>query len=510
MVIVTFARPLVAVAATSLLLWTLAAGPARAEEEEERGVTYSLGANLHITLSLDAALAAFSATNTNFGIGTTSLTPDGARKGTRRWGEGFVKPQLGLLYNIGDEEGGFLYSKLSAIGATTQGDGDALNPSATANRPSKLAVEDAAFGWQSGFMFEALGDNAFDLSYGRQSFTVGDSFLIADGTQDGVRRAATYLGPRTAFDQAGILRINTSPVRADLFHLRSAVDQGLMLQQDNADTKLWGGNIEWFESSEKDRGRLQYEARKRYVGATFVNAYSADSSGGRDFSFADGGNGSHMSANRDGLRIYALRFGGTVVPTIEDFALYGEYGIQRNDRTNRRVRANAWYIQPQYTLSTLPWSPRISYRYAHFSGDGNPNDTTDKSWDQFFTATGARGIGTWSQGEIYSQWTGLGNSNLNAHQIHLRTAPIEDTLNIGVVLYRFDYDKPGQTPGVTRKGIMDEIDIYAEWSTPITGLSIVPTIGAGIPRSGLRQALGNSDANDRTFWLVEVVAAFKF
>ncbi|MSP48595.1 MAG: hypothetical protein EXQ95_04635 [Alphaproteobacteria bacterium] len=505
MLIAMLPRALTAVT-VGLLLWAVAVRPAFAEEEEARGVTYSLGANLHLTFTLDAALAGFSATNTSFGIG--SSTPEGVRKGTRRWSEGFVKPQLGLEYNLGDEEG-FLYGKFSVIGAATRGDGDALNPTGTANGPSKLAVEDLAAGWKSGFMFESLGDNAFDLSYGRQSFTVGDGFLIADGTQDGLRRAATYLGPRTAFDQAGIFRINTAPVRADLFHLRPVVKQGLMLDQDNADTKLWGGNIEWFESSHKDHGRLEYETRKRYVGATYIKVYKADSTGSRDFSFA-GGDGSNMSANRDGLQIYSLRFGGTIVPKFEDFALYGEFGIQRNNSTDRRVRASAWYIQPQYTLTTLPWPTRVSYRYAHFSGDDDPTDTTDKSWDQFFTAGGPRGIGTWSQGEIYSQWTGLGNSNLNAHQIHLRTTPIEDTLDVGVVLYRFNFDKPGQIPGVTQKGIMDEINIYAEWSTPISGLSVMPIIGLGIPRNGLRQALGNADANDRKFWLAEVVVAYKF
>jgi hypothetical protein len=121
-----------------------------------------------------------------------------------------------------------------------------------------------------------------------------------------------------------------------------------------------------------------------------------------------------------------------------------------------------------------------------------------------------RGIGTWTQGEIYKRWTGLGNSNLNVHQIHLKATPIEETLEVGVVFYRFDFDKPGQTAGVTSKGIMDEINVYAEWKTPIEGLSIAPVIGLGIPRNGLRQALGTADANDRRFWLAQIVVGFEF
>ena len=179
-----------------------------------------------------------------------------------------------------------------------------------------------------------------------------------------------------------------------------------------------------------------------------------------------------------------------------------------NDAALRRVRAEAWYIEPQYVLP-LPWSPRVSYRYAHFSGDGNPNDHTDRSWDPLFPDTGPRSIGTWTLGEIYERYSGFANSNLDAHQIHVRAKPDSSWL-FGAILYHLDFAKPAQTAGVTAKGIMDEIDIYARWTPPIDGLSIMPLAGAAKPRAGLRQALGNADSNDRTFWLTEVIARYKF
>jgi hypothetical protein len=40
------------------------------------------------------------------------------------------------------------------------------------------------------------------------------------------------------------------------------------------------------------------------------------------------------------------------------------------------VRANAWYVEPGWTFSAVPWTPRVFYRYSHFSGDPNPNDGT--------------------------------------------------------------------------------------------------------------------------------------
>jgi hypothetical protein len=493
----------VLVAAGSAIV--LSGVPALADEEEERGIKYEFG-NLTLNFMLDAGLAGFSASNTNFGIGTRSVDDDGRRKGTRQWFEYFVKPAVGLEYDT--KGSGVLYGLLSVIGAGTRG--DAANPSGTAARPDRARLEDAAFGWKSGdLLFLDFGENAIDVSAGNQTFSVGDGFMIFDGTADGNRRGAIVVGPRLAFEKTAIVRINAQPVRADLFRLQAVVDQKLMSETDGPHTELYGANIEWFESSHKDHGRFEYESRKWYVGLMALHVTAADSTGARNFSFADGGNGSASGANRDGLNVYSARVGGKFLPMLPDFAFYGEYGIQRNSKSLHEVRANAWYFEPQYTLSMLPWTPRIGYRYAHFSGDGDPTDQKDKSWDSLFPETGPRGIGTWTHGEIYGRYVG-GNSNVNLHQIHLRATPIDEKLNVGVLFYRFNFDQPRQTAGVTEKGLMDEVNVYAEWETPVKGLSIAPLVGAARSRDGLRQSLGTDDRNDRTFWLGQVIALYKF
>jgi hypothetical protein len=473
-------------------------------EEDQRGLNYQVG-NIKFNFLFDAGAGLFSATNTRFGLGTTSLDANGQRKGTRQWSEVFIHPILKSSYDF--ENSGKVYSVLSAIGAGTRGDGEAASPSSTADRPQSLLLEDAAIGWKSADVFSSLGRDAIDLSAGNQSFSVGDGFLIYDGTADGGRRAGDVLGHRTAFEQTGILSINTTPIRGDVFHLQSVVDQTLMRDTDAPRSEIVGANIEWFESSRGDLGRFQYDERSRYIGATALYFPSADSNGSRNFSFAGGGNGSALGANREGLMVGALRFGGVHLPMLPRFAIYGEYGVQRNDAAQRRVRAEAWYIEPQYSLP-LPWAPRVAYRYAHFSGDSNPNDQTDRSWDPLFPDTGPRATGTWTLGEIYGRYTGLGNSNLNVHQIHVRAKPASDLL-IGVFLYRLNFDKPQQTAGVTEKGIMDEIDIYARW-TPVDGVTLMPIVGIGRPRDGLRQASGTADQNDRTFWVGEFVTRYKF
>lgn len=476
-------------------------------EEEERGYKVEAG-NFSFNLMLDAAFGAYHASNTNFGLGTTAVDANGPRKGTRNWTEFFLKPSLGIEYDL--QGSGIAYGLFSVIGAGTRGDGDAANPSPTAARPEKLLPEDAAIGWKSGDLLSSLGDNALDLSAGRQSIRIGDGFMILEGTANGGRRAASVLGPRTAFEQTAVARINTQPVRADIFRARAVVDQTLTRESDNPHSEFIGANIEWFGSSHLDHGRSEYDERKWYVGAMALRFTEADSTGSRNFSFANGGNGSSLGANRDGLEVYSLRLGGAVLPMLPDFALYSEYGIQRNDKALHKVRADAWYVEPQYTLSMLPWNPRIGYRYGRFSGDGTPNDQTDESWDPLFPGNGPRGIGTWTQGEIYGRYTGLGNSNLNVHQIHVKAVPIEDTLRAGVILYRFNYNEARQTANVTDKGIMDEINVYAEWETPVKGLTVVPVLGAGKARNGLKQSLGSADRNDRTVWLAQIAAAFSF
>jgi hypothetical protein len=481
------------------------AAPAAGEDDADRGVNYEIG-GASFTFMYDAAFGWFSAHNTGFGAGTAGAAPNGARKGSREWLEGYVHPVVKAASS--SEERGRVYGLFSVIAAATRGDGDAGSPSTTSDRPERTLIEDFAVGWKSAELFEGLGRNAVDVSVGRQSFSVGDGFLIFDGTSDGGPRAMDVLGHRTAFQRTAILKLNTRPVRADLFHLETNVDQSLMLGTDLPASELIGANLEWFDGG-SDRARFDYDERRRYVGVTALYFPSADSNGSRNLSFANGGNGSALNANRDGLKVASARFGGALLPQMRNLSFFGEYAVQRNDDEQRRVQASAWYVEPQYAFTGVLAAPRISYRYAHFSGDGEPGDRTDRSWDPLFPDTGPRSLGSWTLGEIYGRYTGLGNSNLNAQQIQIRAKPDTDIL-IGALLYRLEFDKPRQTTGVTSSHIMDEVDIYVRWSPPIDGLSILPLVGAGIPRAGLRQQTGTTGDTSRTLWLGEIIARYKF
>jgi len=467
--------------------------------EDEPGFPFEVGP-INLRATLDAAAAAYSVKNAQFGNGSTSRTSE--RAGGRTWFEGFVTP--GLQFEVPTDAFGQVYGRISASASATRGAGDAQATSTTSDQPEHFGIEDAYLGWRSGTSF-ALPDNMIDLSVGNQTFVVGDGFLIANGTLDGGGRAAHVLGPRAAFERTAIARINMDPVRADLFHLQGGVDQVLMYGNDAPDTRLIGANIEWFGASD-DAGRFEYDKRDWYIGITALRIYEAD----RLFSFSGARGGGDSAANRDGLNVFSARFGGRFIPALDELSFYGEWAVQRNSRSSGNggsVRADAWHLQPEYAFADIPWAPTITARYAHFSGDPNTGDTVDRSWDPLYSDAGPRGTTTWTQGFIYSQYVGA-NSNLNSYHVGLRANPLE-TLELGVAYYRHNYAEPSQASAISAH-LMDEIDVYATWATPISGLTVSPALAAGKAGKGQRQALGLSDRDDRTIWLGQVVLAYQF
>jgi hypothetical protein len=460
-------------------------------EREKPGQRLNFG-DLELGLTLDAGLGLFGVTNAQNGLG--SLSSHGVRQGGRRWAEGYVTPGLEAEYQLNDSA---LYGGVRATASITRGDGEAQRNAVTDMRPESLSLSEAYLGWKSGQSFAALGEDAVDASIGRQGFVVGDGFLIADGTLDSFRRNNHVVGPREAFDRTAILRLNTAPIRADLFRLESNTDQSFMRGKDSAATALHGANVEWFTSAARDEGRSEYEARQWYLGATVLNITDADEA---------------ISPPRDGMNVYSIRSGGALLSALgggwQDAALYSEFARQRNDTAGRRLRAEAWYVEPQYTFSTLPWQPRLSYRYMHFSGDSDTGDSISRGWDPLFTAGGPRGYGTWDLGEIYARYVGS-NSNLNSHMVHLKLQPEAD-LSLGAILYRHSYDKPDTANGVTSDRLQDEVNVYAVWVTPLPGLEIATVLGAARAGRGLRQSLGTTDATDRTTWLGQMVFSYSY
>jgi hypothetical protein len=134
-----------------------------------------------------------------------------------------------------------------------------------------------------------------------------------------------------------------------------------------------------------------------------------------------------------------------------------EYAREENSEL---LRSTAWTAQAGYEVSTLGWTPRLSYRYAFFEGD-DPATTVNESFDSLLP--GFHDWGTWWQGEIAGEYF-LANSNLISHQVRLHLTPGE-RLSWGLIGYSFQLDQPASfAPGVTARQIATELDGYADWS----------------------------------------------
>jgi Alginate export len=504
-----------------------------------------------LAVGVEAGAGAFAVGNVDTGVGNVNTDaplqgpfPPSERRTTRDWFEGFAKPFVELETPFFDF--GHTYALVSVVGALTRGNGDATSSlapqgarSTTSDAPQHAALEDAVIGWHSGNLFaDSLGEDAIELLGGRQSFVLGDSFLIGTGVVNGFGRAAFYLQPRASFDRAAILKLNLSPVRAKLFHLENRVDQDLMQGFDQPKTDFFGLDIALFQASEEEpspKAAGEKEARKAAqavqttrvkkevpdlwsAGFDFLHVYDADSTPGT-FSFPPGEPSPTLSlyGNRRGLNVYSGYLAGSFFKFDPNIRFHSQFALERNDAVDRRVKAAAWYVEPGYKFSTLPWTPQLNLRYAHFTGDPNPNDRLKQSYDPLFTTGGDRGFGSWFLGEIFGQYISP-NSNLNVAMAHLKFSPL-DTVEAGAIYYDFHFDQTAQfnNPTITSKNAAQEVDFYSVWSAT-EWLTVSAVVGFAVPGTGLKQAArvfvidnGPIDRRvGRTMTLAELFLAIKY
>lgn len=151
------------------------------------------------------------------------------------WEEGYA--QYGLSAAHAFNGAGSLYGAFNLVSSATRGDAAAAGFST--GREEDTQVKDAYVGWRSGDLVPWLGEDGIDLSFGSQSFTIGDGFLIngdslnfgegfkpladAGVAPSGLSRGGAYwLAARQAFDKTAILRVGgETGVHFDGFWLES-------------------------------------------------------------------------------------------------------------------------------------------------------------------------------------------------------------------------------------------------------------------------------------------------
>jgi hypothetical protein len=464
--------------------------------------------DLQVTGNATLGFGAFNVQQANFGAGSFEADHgESTRRVSPSWGEAYAKPGIGLGYDAGDLK---FYGAFSTIYAQTLGDGDGSLFTAMRGAPGEIALEEANVGVTGAL--PAFADGNFDLQLGRQNLVVDDGFLIADGTVNAGDRANYYLAPRSVFDGIGVLHLNGNPVRADIFVLGVDTRPNLTRRGlDQPPSDFAGLDVSWFENAagETANGGKNYADRLRYVTATYFRIYS---------SAVDG-----VKTERDGLNVYSVSLGGVILPSLPDFSFYAQGVLERNAAAERQVRANAFYVEPQWTFSDAPLAPMIFYRYSHFSGAPTTHASTDENYDPLFYSSNFRGgsFGSYYYGEVIGNYF-ISESNLDVHQVALSlTMPFhvmndQDSLKLDFLYYRYFYDRAGGL-GLSSDSLGQEFNIAAEYQySPQT--SFAAAVGLGTPGSGAKEAiaqqlnlpLNNSSRFDRTSGILEIFGTFNF
>ncbi len=255
---------------------------------------------------------------------------------------------------------------------------------------SYTAVEDAYIGIVGGRTSASGNRLAFNLSAGRQRFTLANALLIANTAANGGERAALQANARWASDLLALGQVSYNTTKLEVFH----VDPDELPVIDT-DTRIVGINIETSPTP----------------GLMVAGSYL--SSPQSDFSYF-GPTGS-VIGTRQGLRTVDLRFAWAAPGNVPGPFFGGE--IARQTNRNFSMDARAAYVEAGYTFADAAWTPSVGYRLSYFSGD-DPATAAYERWDPLLS--GGNGE-QWVQGS--NHFKVVQDSNVIAHRLQARMRP---------------------------------------------------------------------------------------
>lgn len=344
--------------------------------------------NTFIRLKLEALAIHYS--NTNAWYAQPNALLDGnplvegtpAGKGYDDWVEGFV--HLGIYGITPITENFLVYGGVSAIISGSKGE-----ELFTDKTRGYLGIEDAYVGFVTGKTWENGRRLAVNVSAGRQRYTIGNGFLIANTSSNGGDKAALQSNPRWSADLLARASVKYDNTSLEFFYLDP--DE---LPVVDSKTKIIGFNIEGLPTASLSVGGSVLAVQKSEYGYyTTTETFS-----------------------REGLRVFDARFRWQ--PKLKGQSgvfIAGEGGLQTN--INFPMRAFGYFGEVGYNFSEVPWKPTISYRYASFTGD-DENTGRFERWDPLYS--GGNGE-QWVQG--INHFKVVQNSNATMHRIQIRLRP---------------------------------------------------------------------------------------
>lgn len=363
--------------------------------------------------------------------------------------EGYAKPSL--QFEMSSESMGTFFGKASTVSSFTRGGTDGSG--FTRDDPTDTDWDDGFVGWRSEGVFSSDFPNKLSLSVGRQPFSVGTGFFLAEGHIDQGHEGASWLGPRRAFDWSALAQVDLGKFHIDAFQLKSRTDIDVVGLKETLE--LNGVNLEWKDDSLGRYGIAAYKATDTAV------------------------------EYRDGLRAFSAF--GSFSP-IKDTLISSEYAWQK--AKDNGSHADAWYLEGTYTFSSVSWAPAITYRYAEF----------EPRYDSMLYGY-AGDWGYWFQGEIVGN-NMLFNMNQRVNMLKLTVSPSE-TVRAGVIGYKFDFYRAPE--GVDDRRFANEVNFYLDWF-PSVHWMLGGVIGYSKPEEGAKQYFGK----DKDSLLIETYAIYKF
>jgi len=388
-----------------------------------------------------------------------------AGEGWDQWAEAYL--HYGLYGITPVTENLYLYGGLSAITSTSRG-----QELFTDDARTYTGIEDAYVGFITGTTDESGNRLTFNLSAGRQKFTLANAFLIANTAANGSERAALQANARWASDLLVLGQIGWNNTRFEAFYVDP--DELPIL---DSETVITGINVE----SVVRPGLL--------LGASYL---TVPESGANYF-----GPTGRRIGGREGLNLWDLRFTYAQPGGQSGFFGGGEIARQTND--NFDMDARAGYGEIGYAFADANWTPAVSYRLSYFSGDDAATSTYER-WDPLLS--GGNGE-QWVQGA--NHFKVVQDSNVIAHRVQARLR-VSPKVEVVPQLWAFYADQTNNISGnpalsnLADKEYGYEANVTVKWFAS-RNVYVHGHLAYTVPGDGVKAALGGTEKD----WLSAMV-----
>lgn len=380
-----------------------------------------------------------------------------AGEGWDQWAEAYLHYGLYGITPLSDSL--FVYGGLSAITSMSRG-----QELFTDDARTYTGVEDAYVGLVAGSTDEAGNRLTFNLTAGRQRFTLANAFLIANTAFNGNERAALQANARWSSDMLVLGQVAWNNTKFEAFYVDP--DELPIL---DTETVIAGVNVE----SVVRPGLL--------LGASYLTVPQSS----QNYFSPTGG----IAGTRKGLNLWDVRFtynqpGGTS-------GFFGGAEVARQTNDNFDMDARAGYGEIGYSFAQAKWTPAISYRLSYFSGD-DPDTATYERWDPLLS--GGNGE-QWVQGA--NHFKVVQDSNVIAHrlQARLRVAPKVEVVPQLWAFYADQTNNIGGNPALTFMSDDEygyEANVTVKWFAS-RNVYVHGHIAYTVPGQSVKDALGGTE-----------------